>query len=49
MHTAKNILDEGLRATSSMVLYLVDFIPNNQIKSTYYYEWECFDEKIGMA
>ena len=49
VNAAKNILDEGLRATGSMVLCLVDFMPNSQGKSTYYYEWKCFDEKIGMA
>ena len=49
VNAAKNILDEGLRATGSMVLCLVDFMPNCQGKSTYYYEWKCFDEKIGMA
>jgi putative transposase len=49
VNAAKNILDEGLRATGSMVLCLVDFMPIGQGKSTYYYEWKCFDEKIGMA
>jgi putative transposase len=49
VNAAKNILDEGLRATGSMVLCLVDFMPISQGKSTYYYEWKCFDEKIGMA
>ena len=49
VNAAKNILDEGLRATGSMVLCLVDFMPDSQGKSTYYYEWKCFDEKIGMA
>ena len=29
VNAAKNILDEGLRATGSMVLCLVDFMPNN--------------------
>ena len=49
VNAAKNILDEGLRATGSMVLCLVDFMPIGQGKSTYYYEWKCFDEKIGMT
>ena len=48
VNAAKNILDEGLRATGSMVLCLVDYMPKNQGKSTYYYEWKCFDETIGM-
>ena len=49
VNAAKNILDEALRATGSMVLCLVDFIPIGQGKFEYYYEWKCFDKTIGMA
>lgn len=49
VNAAKNILDEGLRATGSMVLCLVDFKPIGQGKFEYYYEWKCFDETIGMT
>ena len=49
VNAAKNILDEGLRAAGSTVLCLVDFMPIGQGKFLYYYEWKCFDEKIGMA
>ena len=49
VNVAKNILDEGLRATGSMVLCLVDFMPTGQGKFIYSYEWKCFDETVGMA
>lgn len=49
VNAAKNILDEGLRATGSMVLCLVDFMPVGQDKFIYSYEWKCFDETMGMA
>ena len=49
VNAAKNILDEGLRATGSIVLCLVDFIPTGQGKFQYKYEWKCFDETVGMA
>jgi len=49
VNAAKNILDEGLRATGSMVLCLVDFIPIGQGKFINKYEWKCFDETISMA
>ena len=42
VNAAKNILDEGLRATGSMVLCLVDFMPIGQGKFIYSYEWKCF-------
>ena len=49
VNAAKNILDESLRVTGSMVLCLVDFIPIGQGKFINKYEWKCFDETIGMA
>ena len=49
VNAAKNILDEGLRATGSMVLCLVDFIPNGENKFIYKYEWKCFVDSPGMA
>jgi len=49
VNAAKNILDEALRATGSMVLCLVDFIPIGQGKFEYYYEWKGLDKTIGMA
>ena len=49
VNAAKNILDEGLRATGSMVLCLVDFMSVGQDKFIYSYEWKCFDETMGMA
>ncbi len=49
VNAAKNILDEGLRATGSMVLCLVDFMPVGQDKFIYSYEWKCFDETTCMA
>ena len=49
VNAAKNILDEGLRATGSMVLCLVDFMPVGQDEFVYSYEWKCFDETMGMA
>jgi putative transposase len=49
VNAAKNILDEGLRATGSMVLCLVDFIPNGENKFIYKYEWKCFVDTVGMA
>ncbi|MBQ9160267.1 MAG: transposase [Methanobrevibacter sp.] len=49
VNAAKNILDEGLRATGSMVLCLVDFIPMGQGKILYKYQWKCFDKTQGMA
>ena len=49
VNAAKNILDEGLRATGSIVLCLVDFIPTGQGKFIYSYEWKCFDKTAGMA
>ena len=49
VNAAKNILDEGLRATGSMVLCLVDFMPIGQGKFLNKYEWKCFDKTKGMA
>ena len=49
VNAAKNILDEGLRATGSMVLCLVDFMPVGQGKFIYSYEWKCFDKTTDMA
>ncbi|MEE0935341.1 MAG: transposase, partial [Methanobrevibacter sp.] len=49
VNAAKNILDEALRATGSMVLCLVDFIPIGHGKFEYYYEWKGLDKTIGMA
>lgn len=49
VNAAKNILDEGLRATGSMVLSLVDFMPIGQGKFLNKYEWKCFDKTKGMA
>ncbi|MBO6124183.1 MAG: transposase, partial [Methanobrevibacter sp.] len=49
VNAAKNILDEALRATGSMVLCLVDFIPIGQGKFEYYYEWKGLDKTIDMA
>ena len=49
VNAAKNILDEGLRATGSMVLSLVDFIPIGQNQFIYKYEWKCFDKTMCMA
>ena len=49
VNAAKNILDEGLRATGSMVLCLVDFIPNGENKFIYKYEWKCFVDTPGIA
>jgi putative transposase len=49
INAAKNILDEALRATGSMVLCLVDFIPIGQDKFEYYYEWKGLDKTVGMA
>ena len=49
VNAAKNILDEGLHATGSTVLCLVDFMPTGQGKFLYTYEWKHFDKTIGMA
>jgi len=49
VNTAKNILYEGLRATGSMVMCLVDFIPNSENKFIYKYGWKCFVDTVGMA
>ena len=49
VNAAKNILDEGVRATGSIVLCLVDFMPTSQGEFIYTYEWKCFDETVGMA
>ena len=49
VNAAKNILDEGLHATGSMVLCLVDFMPIGQGKFLNKYEWKCFDKTKGMA
>ena len=49
VNAAKNILDEGIRATGSMVLSLVDFIPNGENKFIYKYELKCFVDTADMA